>query len=245
MASGIFKKMFAGESASGDKDQLRSIIFSMQDALIAYDTDFRVNFFNPAAEHLFQIKKEDMMGHALSPRDAESPTLQRLAQVMFPTLSPAMVPRSKEGEYPQIVYLSFTDPYLEIRVITSPVVDDSGKVAGFMKIVRDRTHEVSLMKSKSEFITVASHQLRTPTTNIEWTLESLLSLESLPEDMKALVENGLVSARQLKRIIEDLLNITKMEEGRFGYSFAKKNLISFLETILSEALPQAKRVNVS
>lgn len=231
--------------AGGEAAELRSIIASMQDALIVYDQNFMVSLFNPQAENLFGLKAENILGKTIGPQQAEDPTLRRLVQSIFSTLAPNMVPRSKSGEYPQVVDISFENPVLEIRTITTPLVDGAGHVTGFMKIIRDRTNEMALARSKTEFVTVASHQLRTPITNIEWTLEALAGNANLDEDSKTLLANALVSARQLKTTVEDLLNISHIEEGRFGYEFTETDLVEFLKKILGEILPQARRVGIS
>lgn len=233
------------QPAGGEAAQLRSIIASMQDGLVVYDQDFRVSLFNSSAEKLFGLKAEKILGQAIGPQQAEDPALRKLAQTLFPTLAPTMIPRSKSGEYPQVVDVSFDNPTLELRTITAPLVDDSGHVSGFMKIIRNRTHEIALARSRTEFITVASHQLRTPTTNIEWTLEALAGNANLDENSKTLLENARISARQLKTVVEDLLSISRIEEGRFGYEFVETDLVAFLQKILAEVLPQARRVGIS
>lgn len=231
--------------AGGEAAELRSIIASMQDGLIVYDQNFMVSIFNPPAERIFGLKAGDIIGQVIGPQQAEDPVLRRLVQSIFSTLAPNMVPRSKSGEYPQVVDISFENPVLEIRTITTPLVDATGHVSGFMKIVRDRTNEIALARSKTEFVTVASHQLRTPITNIEWTLEALAGNANLDENSKTLLANALVSAKQLKTTVEDLLNISHIEEGRFGYEFVETDLVEFIKKILSEILPQARRVGIS
>ncbi len=231
--------------SSGNADMLRAIIASMEDALIVYDENFVLRLINPAAERLFSISQSELLGKQLTPKEAENPKLQRLTQIIFPTLAPAIVPRSKSGEYPQVVDLSFEDPYTELRTITSPIADATGHVTGFMKIIRDRTRESSLMRSKTEFITVASHQLRTPITNLEWSLESITEDPGLPESLKEIASGALLSAKELKSIVEDLLSITKIEEGRFGYTFEDADIKQYLEKFLENVLPQAKRVGIS
>ena len=228
-----------------ERNQFKSIVASMEDGLIVYDRDFTVLFMNDSAERLFGAKKEVLIGKRIGPQDVEKPELRRLIQSLFPTLAPSMVPRSRSGEYPQVVDVVFDAPYLELRTITSPVPDDRGEVLGFMKIIRNRTREASLAKAKNEFITVASHQLRTPITNIHWTLESLASNASLDEATKSVVENAFVSAKQLRTIVEDLLSIARIEEGRFGYNFEKADVVAFLEKLLSEVMPQARRIGIS
>lgn len=225
--------------------EFENIVESIEDTLVVYDTDLTVSLFNPAAEKLFGAKKSAIVGRKFSPEDAKDASLERFIQVLFPTLSPTMIPRSSAGAYPQVVDLAFQDPYLELRVITSPILDRRGETVGFVKVVRDRTHEVSLLKSKSEFIAIASHQLRTPITNIEWVLQSSLSSEGLDENTKQSLQNALISANQLKRTVEDLLHISKIEDGRFGYEFTETDIVAFLESVLEEAYPEARRIGIS
>ncbi len=117
-----------------------------------------------------------MVGHVFSPRDVEREGWRTLTQIVFPSLAPRVVARTKEDEYPQIVDISFTDPPLEFRVTTAPIVDERGSTLAFMKIIRDRTSQVLALRSKSEFVTVASHQLRGPVTDISWALQSLTNI---------------------------------------------------------------------
>jgi len=115
-----------------------------------------------------------------------------------------------------VLDVSFTDPQLEFRVTTAPISDENGRVIAFMKIVRDRTAQVAAMRSRTEFITVASHQLRGPVTDINWALDSLARATGLAPEDKSIVENAAAASRGLLRRIEDLLNISKMEEGSSG-----------------------------
>lgn len=227
-----------------EHSELKSIILSIDDAIITYDQSFRILFFNPAAEKLFGLKSGEMIGGYLKASDAENPKLQRFIQSMFPTLAPVLIPRSPAGVFPQIIDVSFTDPALELRITTSPISDDKGELIGFMKILRDRTREINLLKAKDEFITVASHQLRTPITNLKWTMESLHSVQALDENTKGVVEIGYETIQKLYTIVEDLLNIARIEEGRFGYNFQKTNIVEFIESILNEAMPNAKRAGL-
>lgn len=245
MTGAVYRAAKVNQKTNLERTQLKAIILSMSDALILYDENFTVLFFNPAAEKLFGIQANELVGRQLTPQDAEKPRLRRFAQVVFSSLAPTMVSRSPAGAYPQVVDISFDTPSAEFRTYTSPVTDERGKLLGFMKIVRDRTHEVALMKSKSEFITVASHQLRTPITNLYWTMEALLKDTSLPPETQELLKNGFVSAKQLRETVEALLSISRIEEGRFGYQFESTDPVQFLGHIMEEALPQARRVGIS
>ncbi len=224
--------------------ELRSIIYNLEDAILVYDRDFTVLFFNPAAEKLFSVKADGVVGKKITPQEMSQESLKLITQVIYPSLAPSVVSRSKAGVYPQIVDLIFDDPQLEFRVITTPLGDDVGNLLGFMKIINDRSREQFLLRSKNEFVTVASHQLRGPITNVNWALQTLSQDQGLNEENKMLIDNAMKAGQQLLKIIEDLINVAKIEEGRFGYTFEPTDLADFINDILVQALPQAKRAGV-
>ena len=240
----VFQAAYSGRQGGVEQNELKGIFQSLDDGLIAYDKNFRVLFFNPAAEKLFMMDAKIVAGHQFQPQDVEKQAWRLLAQVMFPSLAPVVINRSESGKYPQVTDLSFTEPTLELRVSTAPIADGKGGVVGFMKIVRNRTRETALIKSKSEFLTVASHQLRSPVTDINWALESLGTDLGLSETSKTILEQATAASRELLKIIEDLLSVSKIEEGRFGYVFETEDIISFLNGILVQVAPLARRDGV-
>lgn len=240
----IYSSAAKSQDAARERNQLKSMVATMDDGLVVYDQNFTLLFFNPSAERLFGISAQKFLGTKVEPKLAEDRIYQRFAQVIFPSLAPSMITRSPAGRYPQVVDLSFEDPNMELRTFTSPIIDDAGSLMGFMKIIRDRTREVSLAKEKSEFVTVTSHQLRTPLTHIVWALEAINKEESLGAEVKSLAENAFEAATQLRTIVEDLLNISRIEEGRFGYQFQKTNILEFIENILNSAAPNARQLGI-
>ncbi len=227
-----------------EKNELKSVFLNLEDALVVYDNNFQILLFNPAAEKLFHLERGSVSGRRLEPKGVEDPSFKLLAQVIFPSLAPSVINRSTPGQYPQVVDLSFSDPILELRVSTSIVADSSGAQIGFMKIIKNRTREESLMKSKTEFLTIASHQLRTPITELNWAIESLAGDQSFGDTNKTIVESALVSARQLKRIVEDLLDIARVEEGRFGYAFEEADIIDFVSAPLAQVAALARKSGI-
>jgi signal transduction histidine kinase len=240
----FFRILKIGEKIKNESLGVQSIVVNLEDGLIVYDRDFRVMFFNPAAEHIFNLRAQDVIGNTVTPQDAEREGWKLFAQVIYPTLAPTVLSRSKQGVYPQIMDISFEDPELDFRVTTTPITDSLGSLVGFMKTVNDRTREQFLLRSKSEFVTVASHQLRGPITNVTWALETLSKDQTLNAESRSLVENGLTAGQLLLKIIEDLINVAKIEEGRFGYTFEPIDLAEFINRILADLLPQAKRSGI-
>ena len=227
-----------------DAGGLTRVLGELTDPVMMYDADFRVFFFNKAAEQLFRLGAPSVTGHVLSPKDVATPGWQVLIQTVFPSLASSVIARSPAGESPQIFDLSFADPALELRVTTIQVLDGATGQKSFLKIIRDQTTEIAALRSKSEFLTVASHQFRGPATDISWALQSLGSDATLSDANKAIVQNALEASQGLIRRIEDLLNIAKMEEGHAGYAFEEADIAEFVGKVLADLLPAARKAGV-
>ncbi len=223
--------------------QVSSIVEHLNIGVLAYSNDFEVTTFNPAAQEIFSINKEDIVGIKLSAAMANDPKLKILAQVVFSSLAPAVIKHSDPGVYPQVIDVSFDAPELDLRVVTDRIFDREGNNTGFVKLITNRTREMELLKSKTEFITVAAHQLRTPLTAINWALEGLNSSQLAP-DQKELVTTGFAAAKKMLKTVNDLLDVSKIEEGRFGYQFEQVNVISYLEEFLAQTNTIAKQYGI-
>ncbi|MDP2650940.1 MAG: ATP-binding protein [bacterium] len=228
-------------TASG---RLQTLVNNLSDGIIAYDNNFMIQIFNPAAERIFGVNREQIVGSAFGPERAQELPFRLLAQTIFPSLAPLVAERSESGTLPQIVDLSFTDPKRELTVSTDRIIGPAGETRGFIKLVRDRTREMEILRSKSEFITIAAHQLRTPLTTVHWVFEGLKGKDKLEAEDKELAASGLRESVKLLKIVNDLLDVSKIEEGKFGYDFKEVNIIDFLSGILTNAEAMAKEYEV-
>lgn len=224
--------------------QLSDIINSLHEGVIVYDENFKITLFNPAAEEIFNLKAPEIVGQSFTLRIKRefSPRLRVLMTILFPALATTIIRRSEPGAYPQIADFSFDNPALDIRVTTNKILSGQGAIS-YVKLIHDRTRELNLLKLKSDFIAIASHQLQTPLTAINWSIEGLKS-EPLSPTQKTLAANTTASVNQLLKIVTDLLDIAKIEGGRFGYKFQELELIEFLENALNQTKPVADQYRV-
>jgi len=211
--------------------QLQGIIENLKDGLIVYDSDFKIEIFNKAAEEIFNISAPEIIGQNFTPAFVQNPKYRLLAQTIFSSLAPIVRHLSEAEVWPQVVDIILDD--LALRVITNRLDDATGRLSGFFKIVQNRTRERDLLQSKSEFITIAAHQLRTPLTGISWTFEALGAETNLKPEQKELVAGGLNQTQTLLKIVNDLLEVSKIEEGKFGYRLEEINLGDFVAKILT------------
>lgn len=108
--------------------------------------------------------------------------------------------------------------------------------------VHERDMEVSRMKS--DFISTAAHQLRTPMTGIRWALEAL-QLTELTPDQKVLIESAVGKSHDLVSIIGTLLDISSIESGKYKYAFAPMDTDALLEEIARDFSPLAQTRQVT
>lgn len=218
---------------------LAALAADIDEAFVAYDADFTVRAVNKRAEEMLGISASAFIGRQFSLELAKDPAYAVFAGVMYPSLAPTLVRLSDAGAEPQQVKVIFENPHREFFASTRRVS------SGFMKVVREVTREGSLMQSKSDFITVAAHQLRTPATAINWTFENLEKEEGLPDTAREAVATGRAAAKNLLDVITHLLDAAQIEDGRFGYSFEPTDLVAFLDALLGRALPVGKQYGVN
>lgn len=227
------------------RHELQSVIQNLQDGVISYNTNFKILTFNKAAEKILDISAEEIIDQKIDPALSKNPHFRRLTQIIFPSLAPAINQISEANVWPQIIDISFEEPTLEIRTALSPITDSKDNILGYIKVLRDQTREKNILKSKSEFISIAAHQLRTPLTAINWTFESLTKLSEAKPELKNIIEEGHSTAQRALKIINDLLDVSKIEEGKFDYTFEDTNLIEFIQTVLNNFKPIAEQYGVN
>jgi len=201
------------------------IIEFLVDPVIAYDKDFYIIVFNKAAEKFFSLGKEEVLGKRISPQKVNDSRWQFLCQIIFPSLAPAVKTEGKFKNF-EIFRIIFEDPYRELKVYFGKIFEKEKGTLGFVKVVQDLTRQKLLLKEKSEFLNIAAHNLNTPVSEIKWGLESLEKMlpNSTPSQVKRLVLKIKDISSNLSEIVDDLLNVVRIEEGKFGYQFKKIEL---------------------
>lgn len=224
--------------------QTFSIIRNLSIGVIAYDTNFKISIFNPAAEEIFGVRAKDVIEKKISINMANDVKLALLIKTIFTTLAPKIVELSEPGVFPHIAELTFKKPETNLKVVTDRVYDKNGIIVGFIKIITDKTREIALLKAKNEFIEVAAHQLRTPTTAVSWALESLIKSKNIKDEDRGNITIAYKASKKMLKTINDLLDVSKIEEGKFGYNFQEVKLEGVLKDVLSRAMLVASEYGI-
>jgi PAS domain S-box-containing protein len=205
----------------GDKEaQLASIVYSIENPVVVVDTDSRLVIANPAAEELFGFSADFQKGHQVAPLLRE-PELKALIQ--------------GETAGPLDVITGTTRPRTW-KVKVSPVSMPDGTRGGRMLMMDDVTVERDTEKLKSDFVAVIGHELRTPLTLIKGFIRTLIRKgEAMSPDQRVeALTTADAQAERLRRLIEDLLYISRIEHSRPVLEVEEIDLVSVSEQLLKE-----------
>jgi len=103
-----------------------------------------------------------------------------------------------------------------------------------------------LDKLKSDFISVAAHQLRTPLSGVKWVLKLLLDgdLGTINEDQKGMLKRGYETNEKMIQLVNDLLNVSRIENGKFGYKFEKNDFMKLIRVLMENTVLPSKARNI-
>ncbi len=114
------------------------------------------------------------------------------------------------------------------RLVITPVEDDQHRPANFVAILSDISPQKEAERMKNEFVSTVSHELRTPLTSLRGFAELMLEREYPPEKQKKFIQIIYRESTRLGNLINDFLDVQRMESGRLEYRYAKVQLPQIL-----------------
>ncbi len=198
-------------TVQGQRNQLEALIDASDAAIMLVGSDSRIAHANAEMARLVGIPHEAMVGASVQ-------TIHRFLRGSFVDAA-ALVSQehvlSLDASLRDRVELTFPRQATYQRVV-APARDSSGSVLGHIVLYRDVTHEVEVEKAKTEFVSVVSHELRTPMTSVKTSLALLLAGAggALEPPAHELLEVALRNADRLIRLVNDLLDLSRLEAGR-------------------------------
>jgi len=211
-----------------------TLLRSVGDGIYGVDLDGRISFINPSGARTLGHEPSELLGadaHALfhAPRADGSP---------FPSTGCYITEAIRHGHVSSAeedTYLRADGSTFPVEITSSPLVDEE-RISGAVVVFRDVTQRHEVDRMKNEFLSVVSHELRTPLTSIRGSLGLVASgsLVELTPQAERMVSIAVESSERLTRLINDILDIERIQSGKLPMHLAPQQARHLLEATATE-----------
>ena len=205
------------------------VINAIDDGVLAISKDGNIELINPSAQQIIGWDQGDALGlnwkSVLKLVTSDGKDVEDLENPIAQSLS-----KNQPTHNDKLFLLTSSEKRILVSIVSSPVGTEG---EGVIVVFRDITKEKAEEREQAEFISTASHEMRTPVASIEGYLGLALNPATAHIDEKArdFITKAHESAQHLGRLFQDLLDISKVEDGRMKNNPKIINVNEFLKDI--------------
>jgi len=222
-----------------ERARYSSLLQSIGDGVIATDKDGVVIYGNKVAFDLIKVKEKDAIGKKIV--DLVASQNKDSKEIVAADRPISMVIKKKKVSSMIHYYICKDGTRFPVSTTVSPIIID-GQIIGAIEIFRDITHELEVDKAKTEFVSLASHQLRTPLSTVNWYSEMLLAGDAgkINKTQKQYLNEIYNGNKRMVDLVNALLNVSRIELGTFIIDPAPTNIVDVVKITISEIMPMVK-----
>lgn len=233
--------------AVNERNKFDAILNSIGDGVFVIDNTNTIMLVNRAVERLSGYPQADLINR---PYDNLLIFESKKADERFETyLEQARANGKVEHLPPNFQLLRQDGSRIDVSDSIAPVKDKDGEIIGTVVIFRDVTKEREIDRMRSEFVSIASHQLRAPLTAIKWIIEMLEKVkEKLDDEERSYINDLNTSNEKMIGLVNDLLNVSRIESGRkFDLKITNANIIETVHNAIktSQHLIDSKQIQLN
>jgi PAS domain S-box-containing protein len=215
-------------------EQSELLLSSVGEGIYGVDRHGLVTFANPAAAHILGCKPEDLIGLPAHDgwHDVQEDGTPYPVEDCYVTEAIRSGIRTHVAED---VYRRKDGSTIPVEVTASPLSSAEG-IQGAVVVFRDVSHRREVDRMKNEFVSVVSHELRTPLTAIRGSLGLLAggALGELPARAGRMVAIALESSERLTRLINDILDLERIEAGTTPMDLADHSVAALVDGAIEQ-----------
>ncbi len=225
------------EVLTKDLEKFKLAVDNVSDNIIITDTEGIVIYVNKAIEGITGYKPAEIIGKK-SGALWKSPMSPEYYQKLWDTIrkqkkvfNGELQNRRRNGE----IYTA--------SIGITPILNKKGEIEFFVGIERDITKEKEIDNAKTEFVSMASHALRTPLTAIDGLVSMILDGEygKVNRNLKQPLEDVATSSERLIHLVNDLLNLSRIQAGRMKYVLSEFPIADTISEVIHLLQPLAKQ----
>ena len=223
----------------------QAILDSANFSIISTDETGKIKIFNKGAERMLGYNAKELVDIEFTSilHDPEEliKRADELSKEMGKTLKPSFdvfVSRARAGipDESEWTYIRKDGSRFPVLLSITAVRDADGEILGFLGVGSDLTERKKVDQMKSEFVSTVSHELRTPLTSIRGALGLVLGKggKDLPPKFLRLLETANRNSERLTFLINDILDLEKINAGKLDFQLASVNLESLSQRAIDE-----------
>jgi signal transduction histidine kinase len=225
-----------------EKNELESIIHCMNDGLIIYDLELNVILLNPALAEMLIPSNPAATGRLIQNPDDKLLFERTVDSSKIKTIHKAM---TEDPTLPRCDVIELKSPVQFLKRYSSPLYNRFHEQIGHVIIYHNITQEVQLEKIRSEFITNASHELRTPVASMKLLLESLiLGAKDDPKLRDDFLNNLLRESDRMHILVNDLLDLSRLESAHEKLRVTEIDLPKVVHDAIQTVTPLAQKKGI-
>jgi PAS domain S-box-containing protein len=216
-----------------DKAKDDAMLASIGEGLIAINNNRRVMIVNRAAEVILGWNMEEMHDKEITNLPLEDETGHPIPLDKRPTFLALSTGETTNTNY---FFVKKDKTRFPIAINVTPIKLEN-KIIGAIIICRDITRELDIDRAKTEFVSLASHQLRTPLGIIKWYIEVLEKdeyFDSAPVIVKQYLSEIYKSNERVLNLVRELLSVSRIEQGKVKNSPQKIDIIQEIKGIVGQ-----------
>jgi len=217
-----------------ERERLKTLIENMGSALMMIDRNGQITIVNRAFVDLFEFSAFDVEDELF-----KSVGLPEKLQKFIDNVFLLETSRRKQ------LALEFQQEIRHMEVYGAPVIGEHGRWLGVVIVMHDISDLVRLEQIRKDFVANVSHELRTPITSIKGFSETLLD-GALKDEKTATTFLGIIhkESNRLQMLIQDLLELSKIEQHGFSVEFSKVNLRNVMMRAAEMTSPRLEEKNM-
>lgn len=233
----------ATKRQSKELEKFKEAVDNVSDLIIITDNNSKILYANPSVEKITGFTPEEVVGS--NPTLWSKTKIEKYYLNLWQILS---TNKSSISTETRNVRKGGKEYYAQISL--SPIFDDNGEVKSFVAIEKDISQKKEMERVKSEFISVASHQLRTPLTAAKWNLEMLNSnqLGELTEDQLSTVNQIYNTNEKMIHLVNSYLDVSKFDQSiNINVTKLKQNLVDSVNKVIkkNKVIAEDKQVYIN
>ena len=231
------------ETSYVESEQLRMVTEAMHDGVVVTDAEGKIEVYSSALSFLTGVENKNALGESI-----DDVLTFRNASKEYPSLFGDVLRKERVASPPDTILVASDGQPVDVSYSASILKTPSGDVHGMIAVIRNVAHEREVSRLKSEFVSLSSHQLRTPLTTMKWTLETLLESEASSNVPIPVLEQLNVIKRSNARMIglvESILDLQKIESGEAKLMMQDVSFDALVREALQEMEAMLTKANVS